>query len=142
VNKLKKESMMKFAQKSETTTIQTGGRSGTPVLEMPNITQGNTILVTVTFITKMATATSGVTYKIQPTKPSDAIALSTTTSIVEGNTGWQATVHRAFFQAKINSPTGVEEIDFEVLFEDGDYDGQGEMAEFLITGQVVTLSEP
>ena len=47
-----------------------------------------------------------------------------------------------FFKAIISSQTGVEEIDFEVVFSKGDLDGAGEISNFLLTGDVVSLASP
>ena len=131
---------MRFVQKTGTWQVTTGGRSDTPVLELPNITKENVIMVTATFLAKTnGNSDSGFSYTIQATKPSDAQALSAQQSVVQGNAGFQTTTKTVFFLAKIDSPTGVEEIDFEVTFSKGDLDGQGEISEFLFTGNVVTL---
>ena len=132
---------MRFVQKSGTVNVETGGRSGTPILEMPNITQGNTLRVTATFQTKTAgQADSGFSYTVQSTKGNtDAVPLSTQESTVQGNAGWQTTIKIAFFEAKIETQTGVEDIDFEVVFSDGGLDGQGEIKDFLLTGEIVSL---
>lgn len=131
---------MRFVQKSGTWNVETGGRSGTPILEMPNITKGNTLKVTATFLAKTAgQANSGFTYTIQSTKPSDAQALSAQQSVVQGNAGLQTTTRTVFFQALIDSQVGVEEVDFEVLFDAGAFDGAGEISDFLLTGEIISL---
>lgn len=131
---------MRFVQKSGTLNVQTGGRSGTPILEMPNITKGNTLRVIATFLAKTAgQASSGFSYTVQATKSSDAVALSAQQSTVQGNAGWQTTTKTVFFEARIDSQTGVEEIDFEVIFDAGGLDGQGEIGDFLLTGEIVSL---
>jgi len=134
---------MKFVQKSGTWAVTTGGRSDTPVLEMANITKGNTIMVTVQFLAKTnGNANSGFTYTIKATKPSDAQALSAQQSVVQGNAGFQTTTRTVFFESIISSQTGVEEIDFEVVFDKGEFDGQGEISDFLMTGFIVSLDTP
>ena len=135
---------MKFAQKSGTWNVTVGGRSDTPVLELPNITKGNTLKITATFLarTNGADRTNGFTYTIKATKPSDAQALSAQQSMVQGANGFQTTTKTVFFEAIINSQTGVEEIDFEVTFAEGGMDGQGEISDFLLTGEVVRIDEP
>ncbi|MEM9555299.1 MAG: hypothetical protein AAGC60_13670 [Acidobacteriota bacterium] len=133
---------MKFVQKSGTWSVQTGGRSDTPILEMPNITKGNTLKVTATFLAKTAgQANSGFTYTIQSTKGSDAQALSAQQSVVQGNAGFQTTTKTVFFEALISSQTGVEEVDFEVIFNAGEFDGAGEISDFLLTGEIVSLQD-
>lgn len=134
---------MKFVHKSGTWPLTTGGRSDTPVLGMPNITKGNTLRVSVTFLAKMNSDSSGFQFDIKPTKASDAKALSSTTSFMSGNTGWQSTTLTAIFEAIVDTPSGVEEVDFEVVFQsNGTFDGKAEIGEFLFSGQVVTLMEP
>lgn len=130
---------MRFVQKTGVWNVQTGGRSDTPVLELPNITQKNTLRISVTFLAKTAgQANSGFSYTVQPTS-SDAVALSNQHSTVQGNAGFQTTTLTAFFEARISSQTGVEELDFEVVFQAGDLDGAGEISNFLLTGEVVPL---
>ncbi len=131
---------MRFVQKSGTWNVATGGRSDTPILEMANITKGNSLQVTATFLAKTAgNANSGFVYSIQATKSTDVQALSAQQSIVQGNAGFQTTTRTVFFEARVNSETGVEDIDFEVIFSKGDFDGEGEISDFLLTGQIVSL---
>ncbi len=134
---------MKFVQKSGSWAVQVGGRSDTPVLEMPNITKGNTLRITATFLAKTAgNSNSGFQYSLKATSANDALALSAQESIVQGNAGWQTTTKTVFFEARINSPTGVEEIDFEITFTKGELDGQGEISDVLLTGEIVSLTSP
>jgi len=131
---------MKFTQKAGTWSVTVGGRSETPVLEMPNITKGNRLIVTATFLAKTnGNPDSGFLYTVKCTKESDAKALSAQESMVQGNAGWQTTTKTVFFEAIVNAQTGVEEIDFEVEFQKGDMDGQGQISDFLLTGAVVTV---
>ena len=130
---------MKFVEKAGAWSVTVGGRSDTPVLELPNVTKDNRITVTATFLAKThGNSDSGFHYAVQATKEADAIALSTKESIVQGNAGWQTTTKTVIFEAKITSQTGVEEIDFEVIFSKGDLDGQGEISNFLMTGAIVS----
>lgn len=131
---------MRFVQKSGTWNITVGGRSDTPILELPNITKGNMIAVTATFLAKTnGQANSGFTYTIQATNPEDAQALSAQQSVVQGNAGFQTTTRTVFFAARINSETGVEDVEFEVLFSKGEFDGQGTISDFLLVAAIVTL---
>lgn len=133
---------MKFVQKSGSWAVTVGGRSDTPVLELPNITQGNRLMVTATFLAKTnGNPDSGFLYTIQPTKPSDAQGMSAQQSVVQGNAGWQTTTKTVFFEAIVNAQTGVEEIDFEVIFQKGDMDGQGQISDFLLTGCIVSSQQ-
>ncbi len=130
---------MKFVQKSGSWPVVVGGRSDTPVLEMPNITQGNRLAITATFLAKTnGSENSGFFYSIKCTKPSDAQALSAQQSVVQGNAGWQTTTKTVFFEAIVSAQTGVEEIDFEVVFDKGDLDGEGQISDFLLTGAIVS----
>lgn len=132
---------MRFVQKTGTLQVEVGGRSGTPVLEMANITKGNTLRLTATFLAKTAgQANSGFDYKIISTKgDTDAVALSSQESTVQGNAGWQTTTKIVFFEARIDNQTGVEDIDFEVVFSAAGLDGKGEIQNFLLTGEIVGL---
>jgi hypothetical protein len=130
---------MKFVQKSGNWPVVVGGRSDTPVLEMPNITSGNRLMVTATFLAKTSgNANSGFLYSIKCTT-NDAQALSAQQSVVQGNAGWQTTTKTVFFEAIVSSQTGVEDVDFEVVFDKGEYDGQGEISDFLLTGTIVSI---
>lgn len=132
--------MIRFVEKSGTWDVQTGGRSDTPILEMANVTQGNTLMVTATFLAKTAGQTnSGFTYTIQATNPQDAQALSAQQSVVQGNAGWQTTTRTVFFEAKVSSETGIEDVDFEVIFQQGEFDGKGQISDFLLTCAIVSL---
>ena len=134
---------MRFVQKSGTWSVQVGGRSDTPILEMDNITKGNTIMVTVTFLAKTnGSADSGFWYTVQATNADEVQALSAQQSVVQGNAGFQTTTKTVFFEAKVSSATGVEDVDFEVTFQKGDLDGQGQISDFLMTGAVVSLGTP
>jgi hypothetical protein len=129
---------MAFVQKSGTWNVTVGGRSDTPVLELDNVTKGNLIKVTATFLAKTnGNADSGFWYTIKATDSDDAIALSAQQSVIQGNAGFQTTTKTVFFEAKITSQTGVEDIDFEVTFQKGDLDGQGQMSDFLMEANIV-----
>ncbi len=133
---------MRFVQKSGTWNVTVGGRSDTPILEMPDITKGNAIKVTVTFLAKTAgQADSGFNYTVKVTNSKDAQALSAQQSVVQGNAGFQTTTKTVIFIAKVSSPTGVEDLDFEVTFEKGSLDGQGTISDFLMIGEIVSLAE-
>lgn len=134
--------MTRFAQKSGTWDVQVGGRSDTPILEMPDITRGNMIQVTAIFLAKTnGNADSGFTYTVQATNLDDAQALNAQQSVVQGNAGFQTTTKIVFFEAKVSSPTGVEDVDFEVIFQKGEFDGQGQISDFLLIGEIVSLAQ-
>lgn len=131
---------MQFVQKSGTLQVETGGRSGTPILEMINITKQNTLRITATFLAKTSgQANGGFDFKVQSTKGTDVQPLSSQESTVQGNAGWQTATKIVFFEALIDTQTGVEDIDFEVIFPAGSLDGQGEICNFLLTGEIVSL---
>ncbi len=107
---------------------------------MANITKQNTLRVTATFLAKTnGQANSGFDFKVQSTKGTDAQALSSQDSPLQGNAGWQTSTKIVFFEALIDTQTGVEDIDFEVIFSAGSLDGQGEISNFLLTGEIVSL---
>jgi len=129
---------MKFAQKSGTWNVTVGGRSDTPVLEVDNVTKGNLLRVTATFLAKTnGNADSGFSYTIMATNPEDAQAISAQQSVVQGNAGWQTTTKTVYFESRVVSQTGVEDIDFEVTFQKGDLDGQGQISDFLLEAYIV-----
>ncbi|GAB4187731.1 MAG: hypothetical protein Tsb002_13300 [Wenzhouxiangellaceae bacterium] len=134
---------MRFVQQSGSFDVAVGGRSGTPVLEMPNITKGNTIKVTVTFFARTGSQMSnGFYYQVEATNSNDVKVLSQQQGIVQGNQGWQATTKTVFFEAVVNSQTGVEDVDFQVIFSKDDLDGSGQIFDFLMTAEVVSLDTP
>lgn len=131
---------MRFVERNGTFNVEVGGRSKTPILELPRVTKGNTLKVMVNFMAKTAgQANSGFTYSIQATNPADVVKLSAQEGIVQGNAGFQAATKIAFFEAKVTSPTGIEDVDFEVIFQKGDLDGQGEISDFLLIAEIVSL---
>jgi hypothetical protein len=88
---------MFFVQKSGTWDVTPGGRSGTPVLEMRDITNGNILQVTVTFLarTNGSDRSNGFAYTVNNTT-NDAQALSAQESVVQGNNGFQTTTKTVF----------------------------------------------
>ena len=134
---------MRFVQKSGVWDVTVGGRSDTPLLTMPNITKGNTLKVTVVFLTKTAgQANSGFNYTLKTSNAADAKVLSAQESIVQGNAGWQTTTKTVFFEATVHSSSGVEDVDFQIDFSAGDQDGKGQISDFLMYAEVVSLLTP
>lgn len=134
---------MRFVEKNGSFKVEVGGRSGTPVLEMPNISQGNKLKITAIFQAKTnGTANGGFSYQIKPINDSDAVAISASESTVQGNAGWQTTTKVVFFEAKVAQNTPVEDVDFEVNFVSGGLDGSGEIQDFLLIGEVISLLNP
>lgn len=132
--------IMRFVEKTGSWQVTVGGRSDTPVLEMANVTKRNTLQITATFLAKTAgQANSGFHYTVKSTKGTDVQVLSSQESTVQGNSGWQTTTKTVFFEALVDTQTGVEDIDFEVEFSAGDLDGQGEISNFLLSGAIVSL---
>lgn len=130
---------MRFVQKSGTWDVEVGGRSDTPVLEMPNITKGNMIKVTAIFLAKTnGEAESGFEYSVRATNPDDAQALNAQQSVVQSNAGFQTTTKIVFFEAIVTGETGIEDVDFEVIFQKGELDGRGQISDFLLIGEVVS----
>lgn len=130
---------MRLVEKSGTWDVQVGGRSDTPVLEMPNIVRGNMIKVTAIFLAKTGgQANSGFEYTVQSTTD-DAQALNTQQSVVQANAGFQTTTKIVFFEVRVSSETGVEDVDFEVTFQQGALDGKGQISDFLLVGEIVSL---
>mgnify|MGYP003572970768 CR=1 FL=1 len=133
--------MSRFVSKSGTWAIEVNApsRAETPVLKVPYVTKGNTIRVTANFD---ASPNNGFHYQIQSTT-SEVTALSPTKGTVQG-TGdqWGSVTRIAFFLVdNVSSQTGVEDVDFEVLFSKQDLDGTGSLSNFTLIGELVTTTD-
>ena len=114
--------------------VQTGGRSGTPTVEIPVI-NGNMIEVTCQFIA--SNPNGGFTYEIKSVS-NDAVRLTTRgANIVEKTAGWQSCVRTDYFLAKLPQATADEDATFEVMFDAGGLSNPGEAGSFLLTAKVI-----
>ncbi len=136
-----------FASKSGVLDIDVGdspSRAGTPLLEMRNLVQNNVVQVTANFSarTNVAGRANGFYFTLATVNATEVTALTPTQGIFQSSDGWQSVTLTAFFRVNetVQSPT--EDIDFEVLFSKGDISGQGQINNFLLTGNVVTVIEP
>ena len=129
--------MSEFVSKDGTWSIAvtSPSRADTPVLKIPNLTQGNVIRITANFF---GSPDTGFYYDVKSTN-NDVTAMSPTGGLIQGAGGWQACTRIVFFKVtNISSQTGVEDADFEVLFSQGDLDGKGRLNNFLLEGEVVS----
>jgi hypothetical protein len=111
---------------------------------MQNLVPGNLVEITCTFFarTNQAGRGNGFYYAIGAVNSDEIEALTPTEGIFQSSDGWQSATLIALFKvAKVsNSPT--EDIDFEVLFQKGDLNGEGQLLNFVMIGDVVSTNEP
>lgn len=132
--------MSKFVSKAGTWAIDVSSpsRAETPVLKVPNLTQGNLIRVTANFY---GSPDDGFYFNVKATT-NDAVALTPTGGLIQGSGGWQSCTRIVYFvMEKISSPTGVEDADFEVLFSAEDLSGKGRLNNFMIEASVVSTMD-
>lgn len=138
--------MTRFASHPGTldvTASSSGSRQGTPLLEMRNLVSRNAVQVTLNCQARNRSGDSGsgFYYKIEAVNSPTVQALLPNAGVIQAAAGWQSiSLVALFFVADVdNSPT--EDIDFEVLFTSGDLDGQGQIHNFVLSGELVTLDE-
>ena len=133
--------MTKFVQQSGVFSVQAGGRSDTPILEVPNLIAGNIVRVTCNFYARVDGSggrAQGFYFEIKPTKD-EAEAL--TTGGFQGSNSWQSVTKTAFFQVASTGGQPVDDVDFEVVFSAGDLDGEGSLRDFLLYADVVSSGD-
>ncbi|MEM8929929.1 MAG: hypothetical protein AAGE94_02075 [Acidobacteriota bacterium] len=112
-----------------TFTIESGGRSGTPTIEVP-VTNGNMLEVNCQFI---ANPSSDVVYEIKSLS-NDTTKLTRRPANTAGNTGgWQVATRTDYFIATLPPGDGADDATFEVLFSSG----SGEAGSFLLVAKIV-----
>ena len=133
---------MKFVERSGTFAIEMNSRSGTPVLAMNNLVNGNIVQVTANMCISNGNA-AGVYINIQPTNDKYCQAVSPTSAVVQNITGWATTTRVAYFRVSgldVKDPT--TEVDFEVDFVANDLGGDGQRCNnFVMSARVVDTDD-
>jgi hypothetical protein len=119
-------------------------RSGTPLLEMRNLTAGAIVKVNVNFFatTGSVDQNSGFSYKIASVNASEVTVISPSCGTTSASPGWQCCSLVAFFKINEVNDSPTEDVDFEVLFSKDNYDGKGEIKNFTFYGEVVSSLHP
>ena len=118
--------------------VTAGGRSGTPVLTVPQATNGNIVRVQATFNANTGSG-NGFYYSIETLESSDVTKTTALTGVVNDTSGWVGTSLVTYFVVQnISSPTGVEDIQFEVLFQQNDLNGVGQVNSFFLEAAIVS----
>ncbi len=136
-----------FVSKSGTVDISVGSspsRNSTPLLEMRNLVPGNVVKITANFSARTNTAgrANGFYFDLAAVNASEVTALTPTQGIFQGSDGWQSVTLTSFFKAEQVTQSPTEDIDFEVLFTKGDLSGEGQINNFVLIGDVVSVTEP
>lgn len=114
--------------------VQVGGRSGTPILEIP-VVNGNLIEVTCQFIAK--NPSGGFSYTLKSAS-SDTVKLTRRAdSICESSAGWQSCVRTDYFLVKLPAGTGADDATFEAVFDAGGMSNPGEAGSFILIAKIV-----
>lgn len=113
--------------------VQTGGRSGTPTIEVPVI-NGNMVEVTCQFIAK--NPNGGFSYEIKPLSADATRLTRRAANIVEDAAGWQCCVRTDYFLATVPDASADEDVTFEVEFGDGGLSNPGEAGSFLLIARL------
>lgn len=115
--------------------IQTGGRSGTPTLEVPVI-NGNLVEVTCQFT---ATTDGAFTYEVKSVSD-DAVRLTKRpANTFASAAGMQTCVRTDVFLAKLPDATASDDVTFEVFFG-ADGSATSQAGSFLLTARLVGSS--
>ncbi len=127
---------MLYTSREGTFALELEGRSGTPVLAVPNLVNGNIVQVTTNF---MGSAGNGFYYTIQPTSDEFVEALTPTWGVFQGVAGWAACTRFTLFRIQNIPPQDpIEEVDFEVFFSARDLGGPGRLNNFFLSARVVS----
>lgn len=134
--------MANFVSKSGVTDIDVGespSRSGTPLLEMRNLVQGNIVRVTANFAARTAEAglENGFGYQLSAVNADEVTALSPVDSIFQSSDGWQSCTLTVYFRIDAVTDSPTEDVDFEILFRRENLSGKGSILNFLLYGEVV-----
>ena len=133
---------MQFVSREGTAAVEFNSRSGTPILPMTNLVNGNVIQV-VANVNISNGGANGLYYNVQATNDSNVEALTGTSVVVQNITGWTSTTCIAFFKVKgLTRDDPTTEIDFEVNFLEKDLGGDGQRYNnFVLTGRVVDTED-
>ena len=124
-----------FESRSSTWALELGGKSGTPTVEI-SVTNRNIIKVTAQFNGSNGSA-PGFYFDIVSLNP-DVKALTPTTGIAQGNTGWTSCVQIDFFLAELPQNQTHDTVDFEDHFLQNDLGGDGQrLNNFVLIAEIV-----
>lgn len=137
---------MKYVSKSGTWKFNVSGsesRADTPLLEVENLTPGNTVIVTANFsVSTGASTAEGVYFRIAAVNADEVTALTPAAGLVQAIAGWTMVSLVGLFHITETSKSPTEDIDFEVLFSKGDLAGKGRLHNFTLTADVVSTTVP
>lgn len=136
--------MANFVTHAGIVDLKAGGsptRSGMPILEMQNLVIGNTVKITCNFFARadQSGRNNGFYYQIAAVNSDELVTLTPASGIFQSSNGWQSCTLIGLFQVQQVSNSPTEDIDFEVLFSKGDLSGEGQITNFTLLGEVVTI---
>lgn len=116
-------------------------REGLPILEMRNLVSGNTVKITATFFarTNPSGRSNGFYYQVAAVNAQELVALTPVEGVFQSCDGWQACVLIGLFKVKSTTASPTEDIDFELLLRKGDLNGQGQILNFTLLGEIISL---
>ena len=133
---------MQFVSRDGTFALEFNSRSGTPILPMTNLVNGNVVQVTVNFNASNGSA-AGFYYTIQPTDSTHCTAVSPATSVVQNITGWTSCTRIAYFKISgLTRDDPTVEVDFEVDFVKNDLGGDGQrLNNFVMSARIIDTDD-
>jgi hypothetical protein len=128
--------MAHFASKEGVWSLVTGGRSETPLLEVPGLRPGQIVKVTANFFARTSTndASEGFYFGLGTANPADAAALTPAVGLFQGDEGWKSCTLIVLFEI---TGTGEVEADFELTFSKGDLNPRAELSNVTLIAEVI-----
>ncbi len=128
--------MAYFVSKEGVWSLITGGRSETPLLEVPSLRPGQIVKVTANFFARTSTNDigEGFYYSLGTANPTDAAALTPAVGLFQGDEGWKSCTLIVLFEI-----TGTNEVeaDFELTFSKGDLNPRAEISNVTLIAEVM-----
>jgi hypothetical protein len=129
--------MAHYTSKQGVWSLMVGGRSETPMLEVAHLKAGQIVKVTVNFFARTGTndISEGFYYSLSTANPADAIALTPTQGLFQGDEGWKSCTLITLFEIQGD---GEIEADFEVTFQKADLMPRAQLSNFVFLAEILS----
>ncbi|MEM9597126.1 MAG: hypothetical protein AAGD06_22830 [Acidobacteriota bacterium] len=114
--------------------VDTGGRSGTPLVEI-QVVNGNLVEVSCEFIAK--NPQGGFSYEIKATSADAQKVSRRPANLSESSAGWQSCTRTDYFLIQTSEGVGADDATFEVFFGDGGLSNPGQAGSFQLSARLV-----
>lgn len=128
--------MAYYVSKEGVWSLITGGRSETPLLEVPGLRAGQIVKVTANFFARTSTNDigEGFYYSLGTANPADAAPLTPAVGLFQGDEGWKSCTLIVLFEI---TGMGEVEADFELTFNKGDLNPRAEISNVTLIAEVM-----